>query len=258
MSILREIVLNKRKEIDFLKKNRPISEIENSQYFNREVISLKKSLIEKSGIISEFKRKSPSKPNINLDAEVITITRGYELSNSSGISILTDSKYFGGSNEDITSVRSEINIPILRKDFILDEYQVIESKSLGADVILLIAASLSKEDVKNLSRFAKSFDLQVILEIHSEDELSYLCDSIDVVGVNNRNLKKFETDINNSINIAGMIPSSFLKISESGISTSKEILRLKEYGFDGFLIGENFMKKEDPVFACNDFIKKIC
>ena len=258
MSILREIVLNKRKEIDFLKKNRPISKIEKSQYFNREVISLKKSLIEKSGIISEFKRKSPSKPNINLDAEVITITRGYELSNSSGISILTDSKYFGGSNEDITSVRSEINIPILRKDFILDEYQVIESKSLGADVILLIAASLSKEDVKNLSRFAKSFDLQVILEIHSEDELSYLCDSIDVVGVNNRNLKKFQTDINNSINIAGMIPSSFLKISESGISTSKEILRLKEYGFDGFLIGENFMKKEDPVFACNDFIKKLC
>ena len=258
MSILREIVLNKRKEIDFLKKNRPISKIEKSQYFNREVISLKKSLIEKSGIISEFKRKSPSKPNINLDAEVITITRGYELSNSSGISILTDSKYFGGSNEDITSVRSEINIPILRKDFILDEYQIIESKSLGADVILLIAASLSKEDVKNLSRFAKSFDLQVILEIHSEDELSYLCDSIDVVGVNNRNLKKFETDINNSINIAGMIPSSFLKISESGISTSKEILRLKEYGFDGFLIGENFMKKEDPVFACNDFIKKLC
>ena len=124
MSILREIVLNKRKEIDFLKKNRPISEIENSQYFNREVISLKKFLIEKSGIISEFKRKSPSKPNINLDAEVITITRGYELSNSSGISILTDSKYFGGSNEDITSVRSEINIPILRKDFILDEYQL--------------------------------------------------------------------------------------------------------------------------------------
>ena len=258
MSILREIVLNKRKEIDFLKINRPISEIEKSKYFNREVISLKKSLIEKSGIISEFKRKSPSKPNINLDAEVITITRGYELSNSSGISILTDSKYFGGSNEDITSVRSEINIPILRKDFILDEYQVIESKSLGADVILLIAASLSKEDVKNLSRFAKSFDLQVILEIHSEDELSYLCDSIDVVGVNNRNLKKFETDINNSINIAGMIPSSFLKISESGISTSKEILRLKEHGYDGFLIGENFMKKEDPVFACNNFIKKLC
>ena len=258
MNILREIVLNKRKEIHFLKKNRPISEIEKSQYFNKEVISLKKSLIEKSGIISEFKRKSPSKPNINLDAEVITITRGYELSNSSGISILTDSKYFGGSNKDITSVRSEINIPILRKDFILDEYQVIESKSLGADVILLIAASLSKEDVKNLSRFAKSFDLQVILEIHSEDELSYLCDSIDVVGVNNRNLKKFETDINNSINIAGMIPSSFLKISESGISTSKEILRLKDYGYDGFLIGENFMKKEDPVFACNNFIKKLC
>ena len=257
MSILREIILNKRKEIDFFKKNNPISEIEKSLFFDREVISLKKSLIEKSGIISEFKRKSPSKPNINLDAEVLTITRGYEISNSSGLSILTDSKYFGGSNEDITLVRNEINIPILRKDFMLDEYQIIESKSLGADIILLIAACLSKEEVENLSRFAKSFNLQVILEIHSEDELSYLCDFIDVVGVNNRNLKKFETDINNSINLADMIPSGFLKISESGISTSKEIFQLKEYGYDGFLIGENFMKNDDPVSACNDFIRKL-
>ena len=215
MSILREIILNKRKEIDFFKKNNPISEIEKSLFFDREVISLKKSLIEKSGIISELKRKSPSKPNINLDAEVLTITRGYEISNSSGLSILTDSKYFGGSNEDITLVRDEINIPILRKDFMLDEYQIIESKSLGADIILLIAACLSKEEAENLSRFAKSFNLQVILEIHSEDELSYICDFIDVVGVNNRNLKKFETDINNSINLADMIPSGFLKISES-------------------------------------------
>ena len=257
MSILREIILNKRKEIDFFKKNNPISEIEKSLFFDREVISLKKSLIEKSGIISEFKRKSPSKPNINLDAEVLTITRGYEISNSSGLSILTDSKYFGGSNEDITLVRNEINIPILRKDFMLDEYQIIESKSLGADIILLIAACLSKEEVENLSRFAKSFNLQVILEIHSEDELSYLCDFIDVVGVNNRNLKKFETDINNSIKLADMIPSDFLKISESGISTSKEIFQLKEYGYDGFLIGENFMKNDDPVSACNDFIRKL-
>ena len=257
MSILREIILNKRKEIDFFKKNNPISEIEKSLFFDREVISLKKSLIEKSGIISEFKRKSPSKPNINLDAEVLTITRGYEISNSSGLSILTDSKYFGGSNEDITLVRNEINIPILRKDFMLDEYQIIESKSLGADIILLIAACLSKEEVENLSRFAKSFNLQVILEIHSEDELSYICDFIDVVGVNNRNLKKFETDINNSINLADMIPSDFLKISESGISTSKEIFQLKEYGYDGFLIGENFMKNDDPVSACNDFIRKL-
>ena len=257
MSILREIILNKRKEIDFFKKNNPISEIEKSLFFDREVISLKKSLIEKSGIISEFKRKSPSKPNINLDAEVLTITRGYEISNSSGLSILTDSKYFGGSNEDITLVRNEINIPILRKDFMLDEYQIIESKSLGADIILLIAACLSKEEVENLSRFAKSFNLQVILEIHSEDELSYICDFIDVVGVNNRNLKKFETDINNSINLADMIPSGFLKISESGISTCKEIFQLKEYGYDGFLIGENFMKNDDPVSACNDFIRKL-
>ena len=257
MSILKEIILNKRKEIDYLKNNNSIFEIEKSLFFDREVISFKKSLIEKSGIISEFKRKSPSKPDINLDADVLPITRGYEISNSSGISILTDSKYFGGSNKDITSVRSQINIPILRKDFILDEYQIIESKSLGADIILLIAACLSEEEVKNLSRFAKSFKLQVILEVHSEEELSYLCDSIDVVGVNNRNLKKFKTDIANSINLAGKIPSTFLKISESGISNSKEIFLLKEYGYDGFLIGENFMKNDDPVSACNDFIKKL-
>ena len=257
MSILKEILINKRKEVDYLKQNNPTSIIEKSKYFNREIISLKKSLIEKSGIISEFKRKSPSKPDINLSAEVLQISRGYELSNSSAISILTDAKYFGGSIEDIYSVRSYINIPILRKDFIIDEYQIIESKSLGADVILLIAACLSKEEVKSLSDFAKSLNLQVILEIHSEKELSYLCDSIDVVGVNNRNLKKFETNINNSINLADIIPSSFLKISESGISNSKEIFLLKEYGYDGFLIGENFMKKEDPVSACNDFIKKL-
>ena len=133
-------------------------------------------------------------------------------------SILTDSKYFGGSNKDITSVRSLINIPILRKDFMIDEYQIIESKSLGADIILLIAACLSEEEVKNLSRFAKSFNLQVILEVHSEEELPYLCDSIDIVGVNNRNLKKFKTDINSSVNLESKIPSTFLKISESGIS----------------------------------------
>ena len=257
MSILKEIVINKRKEIDYFKKNNPISKIEKSEYFNREVLSLKKSLNEKSGIISEFKRKSPSKPYINLNADVFPITRGYELSNSSGISILTDSKYFGGSNKDITSIRSQINIPILRKDFILDEYQIIESKSLGADIILLIAACLSEEEVKNLSKFAKSFNLQVILELHSEEELSYLCDSIDVVGVNNRNLKKFKTDINNSIYLASKIPSTFLKISESGISNSTEIFLLKEYGYDGFLIGENFMRNDDPVSACNDFIKEL-
>lgn len=257
MSILKEIVINKRMEIDYFKKNNPISKIEKSKYFNREVLSLKKSLIEKSGIISEFKRKSPSKPNINLDADVLPITRGYEFSNSSGISILTDSKYFGGSNKDITSVRSLINIPILRKDFMIDEYQIIESKSLGADIILLIAACLSEEEVKNLSRFAKSFNLQVILEVHSEEELSYLCDSIDIVGVNNRNLKKFKTDINSSVNLASKIPSNFLKISESGISNSNEIFLLKEHGYDGFLIGEKFMRNDDPVSACNDFIKEL-
>ncbi len=257
MSILKEIIKNKRKEVDYLKQINPISKIENSRHFNRETLSLKKSLIEKSGIISEFKRRSPSNPKINLHSEVKAVTRGYEVSNSSGISILTDSKFFGGSNEDINMVRGDIKIPILRKDFIIDEYQIIESKSLGADVILLIAACLSKKDVKHLSDFSRSCDLQVILEIHSHEELPFINDTIDIVGVNNRNLKKFKTDIKNSIDLANKIPSSFLKISESGISKPNDIMLLKEYGYDGYLIGEEFMKNQDPVSACNDFIKKI-
>ena len=248
MSILREIILNKRKEIDFFKKNNPISEIEKSLFFDREVISLKKSLIEKSGIISEFKRKSPSKPNINLDAEVLTITRGYEISNSSGLSILTDSKYFGGSNEDITLVRDEINIPILRKDFILDEFQIVESKSLGADVILLIASVLSKQEIFKLSKLANELHLEVLAEIHNENELEKVMNPyIDLIGVNNRDLKIFKTDINISKKISKKIPSDFLKISESGIDNYNTVKDLRKYGFNGFLIGEYFMKTINPI-----------
>ena len=257
MSILKEIILNKRKEIDYLKKNNPISEIEKSLFFGREVISLKKSLIEKSGIISEFKRKSPSISDINLNAEVLQVAKGYELANSSAISILTDNLFFGGENLDLVSVRNQINIPILRKDFIIDEYQIIESKSLGADVILLIASCLSKKKIEYLSNFAKSINLEVILEVHSKDELSNLCDTIDVIGVNNRNLKKFKTDINISVNLATLIPNSFMKISESGISSHNEIKILKKHGYDGFLIGESFMREKDPVLACENFISKI-
>lgn len=257
MSILEKIILNKKKEIEISKSNISIKMIENSQFFENKIISLKKFLKEKSGVISEFKRKSPSKPSINLDAEISSTVLGYENANSSAISILTDNLFFGGNKDDILSVRKNISIPILRKDFIIDEYQILESKSMGADVILLIASCLSQTEVISLSSLSKSLGLETILEIHSKEELDLINDNIDVVGVNNRNLKLFKTDIRNSIYLSRYIPKGFMKISESGISSKNDIIKLKESGYDGFLIGENFMKKADPSLACKDFISLI-
>ena len=261
-NILQKICEDKSKELEETKKRCSFKTLEKlisskleKREFKEKLLSAQKN--KKNFIIGEVKKQSPSAGEIISDYKPEDIAILYERSGVGALSILTESKYFLGNIDHLSLVKKKTNLPILRKDFILEEYQIVESKSLGADIILLIAACLSKEQVKNLSRFAKSFNLQVILEIHSEDEIAHLCDSIDVVGVNNRNLKKFETDINNSINLASMIPSSFLKISESGISTSNEIFQLKEYGYNGFLIGENFMKNNDPVSACNDFIKEL-
>ncbi len=256
-SILEKIIKNKREEVSYSKRNTSISSLEKSISFERDAYSLKKSIKERSGIISEFKRKSPSITNINLGADIVKITNGYEKSNSSGISILTDEIYFGGTSEDLIKVRDQITIPILRKDFIIDEYQIIESKSLGADAILLIASCLKDLEVKKLSEFAHSLGLETILEVHSADEISSLCESIDIVGVNNRNLKLFNTDIQTSINLANKISNSFLKISESGISSSKDIFKLRKHGYDGFLIGELFMKNKQPELECEKFIKSL-
>ncbi len=257
MSILDKIILNKRKEIENSKSSKPVKFIEKSVFFQKETISLKKFLIERSGVISEFKRKSPSKPSINLDADINSIVMGYEKANSSAVSILTDNLFFGGTKQDILSVREKITIPILRKDFIVDEYQVFESKSLGADAILLIASCLSVNEVNRLSSLAKSLGLETILEVHSKEEIKHLNENIDVVGVNNRNLKLFKTDLNNSINLSKIIPERFFKISESGISSLNDIVKLKKSGYEGFLIGENFMKSDDPSRACRDFINLI-
>lgn len=246
MSVLKEIVINKRKEVDYLKQNNPISIIEKSEYFNREIISLKKSLIEKSGIITEFKRKSPSKPDINLDAEVLPISKGYELSNSSGISILTDSKYFGGSIEDIISVRNDINIPILRKDFIIDEWQIYESFNNEADCILLIVAALDDYKLKTFYKIAKKLGLSVITEVHDENELyKALKLNVECIGINNRNLKTLKIDLNTFKKLSPKIPDNIIKICESGISTNEEIKEYSNLGADAFLIGESLMKSNN-------------
>ena len=259
MKILDKIVEDKKIEINKLLSNSSISKLENSHLFSRKCISLKESIKNNnSGIICEFKRRSPSNQNINYISSLSDVVSGYEEAGAAGLSILTNKKYFDGDTQDIIDIRDISNLPILRKEFIISEYQVIEAKSIGSDAILLIASILSKEEIISYSSLAKSIGLEVLLEIHSEDELYKISgDDIDIVGVNNRNLDTLKIDLNNSIELYGKIPSKFVKISESGISEVESILKLKEVGYNGFLIGEKFMKTNNPMESAYDFIKKI-
>ena len=259
MKILDKIVEDKKIEINKLLSNSSISKLENSHLFSRKCISLKESIKNNnSGIICEFKRRSPSNQNINYISSLSDVVSGYEEAGAAGLSILTNKKYFDGDTQDIIDIRDISNLPILRKEFIISEYQVIEAKSIGSDAILLIASILSEEEIIGYSSLAKSIGLEVLLEIHSEDELYKISgDDIDIVGVNNRNLDTLEIDLNNSIELYGKIPSKFVKISESGISEVESILKLKEVGYNGFLIGEKFMKTRNPMESAHDFIKKI-
>ena len=259
MKILDKIVEDKKIEINKLLSNSSISKLENSHLFSRKCISLKESIKNNnSGIICEFKRRSPSNQNINYISSLSDVVSGYEEAGAAGLSILTNKKYFDGDTQDIIDIRDISNLPILRKEFIISEYQVIEAKSIGSDAILLIASILSEEEIIGYSSLAKSIGLEVLLEIHSEDELYKISgEDIDIVGVNNRNLDTLEIDLNNSIDLYGKIPSKFIKISESGISEVESILKLKEVGYNGFLIGEKFMKTRNPMESAHDFIKKI-
>lgn len=258
MTILDKIIAQKRLEIASGKIEKSISDMEQSDFFNRKCLSLKKNLHNSgSGIIAEFKRKSPSKGWINADADVLKIPRGYSEAGASGISILTDEPFFGGTPDDLMSARPLVNCPILRKDFIVDEYQIYEAKTMGADVILLIAAALSVQETKNLAKCAKDVGLEVLLEIHNEEELAHVNEYIDILGVNNRNLKTFEVSTEISKELAHLIPAEFVKISESGISNPDTVKELRRYGYQGFLMGENFMKEKDPAKALLKFIDSI-
>ena len=260
MDILERIVAYKHIEVGGRKQVVTTKSLERSQYFNRPTLSLKASLLnpKKSGIIAEFKRHSPSKKDINITAKVADVTMGYTQAGVSGISCLTDTKFFKGTNEDLKIARlNNPQTPILRKEFIVDEYQLIEAKSIGADAILLIAECLDKKRLAALAKFAKSLDLEVLTEIHSAEQLRKLTVDIDIVGVNNRNLKTFKVDIQHSKDLFHQIPSNFIKISESGISHPDTIIDLKTHGFQGFLIGENFMKTDNPGAACMEFTKAV-
>ena len=259
MNILDKITADKRTEVNLRKQLIPISQLEQSILFERETISLATKLrISKSGIIAEHKRRSPSKSVINHNLNVQDVAKGYEDAGVCGMSVLTDGKYFGGSLDDLIIARASCNLPLLRKEFIIDEYQILEAKSYGADVILLIASILSREEIKQFSEFAKSLNLDVLLEVHNEEELyKSIMPSLDIVGVNNRNLKTFEVSLNTSKAISQLIPDNFVKISESGISSVDAIKELKPFGYQGFLIGENFMKTDNPGESAKEFIKSL-
>lgn len=259
MNILEKIIADKYREVAEKSSILPVKLLEKSVYFEGKVVSMKKYVTnpDKSGIIAEFKRKSPSKGMINGSASIEQVSIGYMQAGASALSILTDKEYFGGTNEDLKIARKFNFCPILRKDFVVDEYQIIEAKSIGADCILLIAAALEPSKLKSLAAFAKSLGLEVLMEVHDGEELDRsLCDDLDLVGVNNRNLKTFEVSLDTSLSLVNQIPSSFVKVSESGISDPNTLIGLKKAGFDGFLIGENFMKSSRPEQAAYNFIKE--
>jgi indole-3-glycerol phosphate synthase len=259
MNILDKIIFDKQREVVLKKSIIPVSQLESSVFFGRETISLSQKLRTSStGIIAEHKRRSPSKSVINHSFTVEEVVKGYENAGACGISVLTDGKYFGGSLDDLLLARASVNIPLLRKEFIVDEYQILEAKAFGADLILLIAAVLTREEIKSLSEFAKKLGLEVLLEVHNQEELEKsIMPSLDMIGVNNRNLKTFEVSLDFSKQLASQIPDDFVKVSESGISSIEAISELKPYGYNGFLIGENFMKTDNVGQAAKDFIDKL-
>lgn len=259
MNILEKIIADKVREVADKSSVLPIKLLEQSIYFEGKVVSMKKYVTnpEKSGIIAEFKRNSPSKGMINASASVEKVSIGYMQAGASALSILTDKEYFGGTNDDLKIARRFNFCPILRKDFVVGEYQIIEAKSIGADCILLIAAALEPERLKALASFAKSLGLEVLLEVHDGEELDKsLNENVDLIGINNRNLKTFEVSLQTSMDLVNRIPSNFVKVSESGISDPNTMIELKKAGFDGFLIGENFMKSARPEQAAYNFIKE--
>lgn len=260
MNILEEIIQSKYGEVATRKQHTSVADLEKSPLFERKTISLKQALLNSNhyGIIAEFKRKSPSKGQFIGQLSVEDVTQGYVRAGAAGLSVLTDEHYFGGTLADLVAARSHNNVPLLRKDFMVDEYQILEAKAHGADVILLIAAGIESPLLNRLAKFAKTLGLETLLEVREKEELDgNLSEYIDIVGVNNRNLKDFKVDIQISIETSAHIPNEFVKISESGISTPEVIHELTGYGYKGFLMGEAFMQTVDPLASINSFINKL-
>jgi len=261
MNVLDTIAAHKLKEVADRKQQTSIRELESRDFFSRNTLSLKKNLLQpdSSGIITEFKRKSPSKGIINATAQPDKTALQYIRAGASGLSILTDHNFFGGSEADFLSVRRvNASHPMLRKDFMIDEYQIIEARSIGADVILLIAAMLDADTIRKFTSLAQSLNMEVLLEVHNEEELLHnLNAGADMIGVNNRNLKTFEVSIDISKRLLPLIPSEVVKVSESGIDRVEAVVELRKLGYQGFLMGQQFMEQEEPGSACLEFIQNL-
>ncbi len=259
MDILAQIVDKKKEWVASKKRNNSLEALRQTTEYSRPIYSLSTNIHagKGQGIIAEFKRKSPSKGNIFIDADVVEVTKGYQSAGASAISILTDHTFFGGSDEDLINARKQLTIPILRKDFIIDPYQIVEAKSIGADIILLIAACLSKQQVSEFSQLAKSIGLEILLELHDEEELGHISSDVDFVGINNRSLKTFDVNIERSLRMAASIPEGFIKVAESGIDEPEQVRLFKENGYGAFLIGEYFMKSRQPGQSLEQFIQQI-
>lgn len=258
-NILDKIIAHKYIEVNRRRELYPVKLLEQSIYFATPTVSLRQYLLreDKSGIIAEFKRRSPSKGDINAYASVEEVSIGYMQAGASALSILTDEQFFGGKNADLTEARRFNFCPILRKDFIVDEYQIIEAKAIGADAILLIAACLDAERLHALAQTARGLDLEVLVEVHSREEIDKVSHLANVVGVNNRNLKTFEVSIANSLELFPHLPANMARISESGIDEPQAIVELRRVGFEGFLIGEYFMRADRPEQRCREFIQQV-
>ena len=258
MTILDNIIADKRLEVAARKQAMTLEHLKNQCAGLPKGRSLKEALRNSdSGIISEFKRKSPSKGFIHANADVEQVVKAYQEAGCTGVSVLTDCDYFGGSITDFKKARTVLNVPMLRKDFMIDPYQIYESKLLGADVILLIASALTLEEAYDLGELAHELGMETLLEIHNEQELDYINRYTDMVGVNNRNLATFVTDVQISLDLVSKIPNNYVRISESGLSETSTVKGLRNAGYQGFLMGENFMKHQDPGQALSTFIHQL-
>jgi len=255
MTILNKIVADKRIEVAARRDAVPFDHLKSMATGLPKGLSLKKALeASQTGIISEFKRKSPSKGFIHPGADVASVVSAYQAGGCTGVSVLTDEMYFGGTVGDFRNARQVLDCPMLRKDFMIDPYQIYEAKVLGADVILLIASALTLDEAYDMGELAHDLGMEVLLEVHNEAELDYISRFTDMVGVNNRNLSTFVTDVQVSFDLVDKIPSEFVRISESGLSDPAIVKSLREAGYKGFLMGENFMKHDDPGAALSSFI----
>jgi indole-3-glycerol phosphate synthase len=258
MTILDKIIADKRLEVINRREIVSLEHLKSQAVGKKPGRSLKKALLESpSGIISEFKRKSPSKGYIHPGADVEEVVGAYQAAGCAGVSVLTDYLYFGGTVGDFKKARAVLNCPMLRKDFIIDPYQVYESKVLGADVILLIASALTLDEAYDLGELTHELEMEVLLEVHDEKELDYISRFTDMVGVNNRDLGTFETSVQKSFDLAPLIPTEYVRISESGLSDPSDVSKLRKVGYQGFLLGENFMKQDKPGMALSNFIHEL-